>query len=364
MSYLAWLDPVNVVDGLQGSPDAGILAAVYWTVSGTTVTVVGQKNVASVVRNATGRYRVTFTSALADTNYGLIVNGRRISNTSNTVSRPGPSRNSTSGWNTYATTTLDIDVSTQGGSGAEDAPEIGLIVFDPSAVDSSQYLAAACWRLSGSTLTLQKQMNVASMSRLSIGVYSANFNTALPDADYSMFGSSRAQDFTNLTNFLFGGGRHSGTPSNVYSTTQLDMSTGLNGGSLTSFEASRGSLLVKDGAAAPRGTVGSVRFTVSGGVVTLIDQWNVASVSRVSAGLFTVNFSEPIIDTNYICFGTGKFADFTNDGVPCVSLSNGTVTPHNTKTTTEADISVGSPSSSTMNDPLACNLWFVKPWLM
>jgi hypothetical protein len=66
----------SVKDGLQGSVNAGIVAAVMFTVSGGTPTIVGQKNVTSITRLGTGIYRVTFASALANANYGLIASGR------------------------------------------------------------------------------------------------------------------------------------------------------------------------------------------------------------------------------------------------------------------------------------------------
>lgn len=355
--------PLSPITGEHGEVDPGIVAAGYVTLSGTTPTLVHQKNVASITRNATGRYRVAFTSNLADTDYGVLVYSRRKTSTASTVSRGGPSRNSTSGWNTYAVDTLDLDFLDQGSSSAHDPDEFGFIVFDPDNIDAVNYLAAALWTVSGTTLTDVKSPR-CSMSRLSTGVYRMAFTSSPADNNYQLFGHSRAATFTNATNFTFGANRNPTLPSNSYSTSQIDIIAGNNGGATTAFDCVKGGLLVKKTGVAPRGTVASVRFSYISSVLTIIDQWNVASVSRTSAGLFVVNFNEPIDAADYSLFGTGKFADFANDTCPVIGIGNNSSLPFNTKSTTACSVSIGSPASTTMNDAEYVNLWFVKPWLM
>lgn len=352
---------VTTVDGTQGSTNAGILAAVYFTVSGTTVTVVGQKNVASVTRNTTGKYRVSFSSALANTNYGLIAGARFNDAAGNTVARIGPGRNTSSGWNTYSTTDVDLYVANNNGT-LFDPVLVAVIIFDPQAV-GSDYLAAASWTVSGTTVTLQRQTNVSSMSRHAAGVYRVNFNSALADNDYSIFGASRYADFTNNDFPNMGASRNTTLPAAAYSTTQLDLVTGLLHGSTSIFEAARGSLLVKDGASIPRGTVGSAQITYTGGVVTIEDSWNIASVVRDDTGLFTVTFSSPIDTIDYGLVAMGRIADSTNYDVLSIGLNRNSTTGATLHSTTQASI-FAQNSLGNATDPLYMSLWFVKPWLM
>lgn len=43
----------------------------------------------------------------------------------------------------------------------------------------------------------------------------------------------------------------------------------------------------------------AVNFTVAGGVVTIVNSFNIASVVRTATGKYTVNFTAPFIDANY-----------------------------------------------------------------
>ncbi len=330
----------SIIDGTQGSTDAGILAAVYFTVTGTTVnSITGyEKNVASVTRLAQGIYRIAFTSALANTNYGLVAGGRFIDSSGDEVVQATANRNTTSSYNSYSTTQVDIVVSQAGSRTAFDPEHLAVIIFDPQAV-SSAYLAAASWTVSGTTLTLQRQTNVASMNRIGVGGYSVNFNSALAAADYGVIGSSRYPDFTNSDRPFFGISRNTTGPANVYSTTRCDLSTGkYPTGQTTVFEPGRGSALFKDGASNPRGTLASVRFSVSGGVVTIDDQWNVASVARTSGGFFTVNFTSALVDANYAVIGNGRFTNFADYNVVSIGLNRNSSSGSNVHSTTQCSI--------------------------
>lgn len=63
------------LDGAQSgaAPIFGVRAWVHFTVSAGTVTVRASGNVASVVRNSTGSYTITFTTAMADQYYSAVV---------------------------------------------------------------------------------------------------------------------------------------------------------------------------------------------------------------------------------------------------------------------------------------------------
>lgn len=356
----------STVDGTQGSTNAGILAAVYFTVSGTTPTIVGQKNVASITRNGTGNYRVTFTSSLANTNYGLIGGGRYADSGSDESVLVAPSRNSSGGINTYSTTTVDVICMTAAGTAA-DPIQCGVVIFDPASV-GSDYLAACSVTVSGTTPTLQRQTNVSSVPRKATGVYEPTFTSAVGNSDYGAFGTSRYGDFTNEANPFFGRNRNSTSGFNQQTTGLIDLDVGTsanNGFSLANFDPVRFSMIIKNGDVAPRGTVAAARFTVSGGVVTLGRQWNVASVTRQGAGLYRIAFTTPIIDTDYVVIGTGKWGDFSNDDTPLVGTNRNNSASRNVKSTSAVDIAVRAwGSGASTFDVDAADIWIVKPWLM
>ncbi len=354
----------GLIDGTQGSVDAGILAAVHFTVSGTTPTIVNQKNVASVVRQAQGVYRITFSSALANTNYGMTGGGKHADSVDDQPLIIAANRNTGSSRGNYTTTEVDICCGIASASTVHDPEIVSIIIFDPAAASAS-YLAAASWTVSGTTITLQQQTNVSGVTRHSTGLYRVTFNSAVAAADYQAFGSNRQADFSNdVGGPIPGFSRSSTIPANTQSTTVADIMTGkFPGSSSTVFEPVRGSILFKDGASNPRGTIATVRFSVSGGVVTIDDQWNVASVSRISAGLFTVNFTTPISDAVYGMMGFGRFGDFGDGNTPVISMNRNSSAGRNIHTTTQCSVCIDDSNGSS-TDPVSAGLWFVKPWLM
>jgi hypothetical protein len=357
----------RVITGLQGSADPGILAAVHFTVTaGPTVTIIGQKNVASVVRNATGEYRITYTSALANTNYGMILGGRLADSTSELVPLVAPARNSTSGRNTYSTTTVDILVSLTNATAGVDPFIVSAIIFDPSAV-SSNYLAGATVTLAGAVPTLQLQKNVASVAFDATGVYRATYTSTLGNSDYSVFGSSRYPDFTTDSSPFFGRNRNSSGSIDQQTTALIDLANGrLNvttAGQV--FDPGRYGFLLRNSDTAPRGTMAAVRFSVSGGVCTIIRQWNVSSVTYQVAGCYRVNFTTPLVDTDYGVVASGKWADTTVNDAPCIAMNRNTTNSRGNRTINNVDIASFSWGAGTpVFDSEIVDVWVVKPWLM
>jgi hypothetical protein len=350
----------STIDGTLGSADAGIVAAVYFTVSGTTPTIVGQKNVASVTRQSQGVYRITFTSALANNNYGIMLAARGATTTDHFPILVQPNRDSTGGNNTYSTTTVDIVCQTPKAASQPDPALCGVVVFDPAAVSASNYLAAASWTLSGTTLTMQRQTNVGSMSRLATGVYRTTFASALATSDYSEFAMSRYPDFTSVSSPIAGQNRNTTLPSNLHSTASLDLCTGRLNASSGNFEAGRGSVLVGRSDVAPRGTIARARFSVSGGVATLISSYNVSSITVGGTGLYRVNFTTPSSDSDYAVFASGKWGGSTDDDAPIIGADRFT---GNLYSTAGVDLSAYNWNASIF-DPEIVNVWVLKPWLM
>ncbi len=102
----------------------------------------------------------------------------------------------------------------------------------PSGGGGSGLLAFVNFSYSGGVVTINKQHNVASVTRSAQGVYQVTYTTALDDAYYQVSGSGRFSDF-NDNNFLRAGpDRHSGK---VQSTTVCDFRT-LEASTLTAYD--------------------------------------------------------------------------------------------------------------------------------
>jgi hypothetical protein len=73
-SIKAYVDDKSITQTSGSAPYYGARAWVNFEGSASGATIRGSQNVASVTRNAAGNYTVTLTTAMADTNYAVIVN--------------------------------------------------------------------------------------------------------------------------------------------------------------------------------------------------------------------------------------------------------------------------------------------------
>lgn len=341
----------------QGSTNAGILAAGYVTVSGTTPTLVYNKNVASVTRMAQGIYKIVFSSALSDAYYGVLINGRNTANTQNL--RINPSRNTTYG-SLYSNTEFQIRCEDNAGNAA-DPPLLTFIVFDCSAL-GADYLAAYMATISSTVATLRDQLNVSSLGYNSQGLYTVNFNSALSNAEYCNFASSRYADSAsnNATPSKGCYSRDTTGSKNRQTINLVDNQYGYYNGGISDHPYII-SGLIRSPNSYPRGTVGSVRFTVSAGVCSIVSSWNVSSVTYISTGLYRINFIIPINNTEYAAYCSGKFTDAASNVVPQIDMS--TQTGGSTWSTTQLDICANNPGFGP-TDITKCDVWVVKPWVM
>lgn len=62
-------------------------------------------------------------------------------------------------------------------------------------------------------------------------------------------------------------------------------------------------------------------FSATGGTITINNSFNVSSITYVSTGIFTVNFSTTMPNANYTCAGSASFRDaFSDANIGIVSL--------------------------------------------
>lgn len=93
-----------------------------------------------------------------------------------------------------------------------------------------------------------------------------------------------------------------------------------------------------------------VNFSVSGGVVTINDAYNISSVVRTATGRFTINFTNPMSNVFYCptLISRRPTGSTSEDGI-CYGLGS-TVRPMNTN---QFPISINN-AASTAEDPLVC----------
>jgi hypothetical protein len=101
-SIKAYVDDKSITQTSGSAPYYGARAWVNFEGSASGATIRGSQNVASVTRNAAGNYTVTLTTAMADTNYAVVVNAIASDNTGG-VRFHGGYPSSTTEVNVYAT---------------------------------------------------------------------------------------------------------------------------------------------------------------------------------------------------------------------------------------------------------------------
>lgn len=84
-------------------------------------------------------------------------------------------------------------------------------------------------------------------------------------------------------------------------------------------------------------------YSLTGAAVTINKSYNVSSITYVSTGLATVNFTNALLDANYVALGSSSWdTSQVSAGV--------TGTPYNgTKTTTSCQMWSGNGSASAIN---------------
>ena len=102
-SIKAYVDDRSITQTSGSAPYYGARAWVNFQGSASGATIRGSQNVASVTRNAAGNYTVTLTTAMADTNYAVVVNVISSDSTAG-VRFHGGYPSSTTEVNVYATT--------------------------------------------------------------------------------------------------------------------------------------------------------------------------------------------------------------------------------------------------------------------
>ncbi len=340
-----------------------VLAAVYFTLSGTTVTVVKSQNVSSVVRNSTGQYTINFSSALADANYMALMTCRGAGSYTDAL-ECAASRNTTSGKNTYSTSSIDVVCFGPKNSPAvAEAERVCVLILDAATADAD---VAAMWTVAGAAVTVQHQTNVSSITRNLAGVFTLNFNSALADANYSMFCGSRVADGAGELSFISNGDRNPTGSLNLHTSSAFTNLAGLdnNGDAGTVSDPVKASAMARKASRTGTGILAAVRFSISGTTCTVVDQQNVASVTYISTGVYKVNFTSNLADTNWVPICAGKWGDVAgSNNAPWVGVPGVGGTDH-TLTTSAVTVATRFFQNSGPFDASTIDVWIVDASLL
>lgn len=345
---------------VPGGPDAGILAAGFVTVSGTTPTLQTSKNVASIARSAFGVYTITYGSTLSTSNYGVLLGVRDVSSSSDRSILIMPNRLTTGGFNRYSTTEVDIEIALPGSTVADPA-NFSFIIFDPNALSSAKYLAAAMMTASGSTYTLQRQKNVASLTRITDGVVRKTFSSALSDAEYCFLVNSRWPDAANGDPVMSGNNTNSGNTS-VHGTASAIATYGQYTDGSSLFDIGKASAMFFKGDDPPPGTLAAASVTLSGTSIVSQRTHN-CTVSRTATGLFRATYALPMPNANYGTICAAKLVGAASNKVATVGPNRNTSSGNGLYSTTAVDIFVMNNTNNSYSavDPERLDIWCYDP---
>lgn len=264
--------------GGGGSGGSGaVLAAGFVTLSGTTPTLHGHQNVASVTRNSTGQFTIAFTADLPTADYGFLGGGKAPDANNNDDSiLVAPNSDTSAGFNTYSTAAIDIVTAYNIGT-LVDPQNFSFIIYDPASTGGA-LLAAVNATVAAGVATINRGGGVSAITKKTSswinGVFEVDLSPALGFADYSAFAGLRTPDTSGLSLAAGAQGNDTTSPgynahaAGVYNLVSQSLNTGddIDPGTL--------SLAVLDLTASITGVLAAGRISTAGGVCTLIESFN------------------------------------------------------------------------------------------
>jgi hypothetical protein len=349
------VNPYAVVaaGGGGGGGDPGILAAGFVTMSGTTPTLNRQKNVSSsITRNSAGDYTVSFSSALAHANYFVLGFARAVDGASDgfmvVTAKAGGA---------YSTASVQIAVEAAPAT-LTDPLYWGFLIVDAALLADADYLAAAMWTISGGVVTLEKQLNMASVARAAAGRYTANYASALADANYSSFRAARFAA-TNLGNPRLSTDRSIGGGDNSYTSALQDFRAWTS--SATFGEVDKGGVLAKYASGEVPGQVAAVRFDGSGNIIS---QHNVSSVVNQGSSVWRVTFTTPLPHAENLVLCTAKDIDqASGSSADWAGPNPNTTSSRGNFSTTSVDVFVATVGGTADTSFANADVWVIDPSL-
>lgn len=346
---------VNPYLGPQAGPtgDPGILAAGFVTMSGSTPTINKHKNISGTpTRNGAGDFTVDFASALPHANYFVLAFARAVDGASD-----GFMVATAKAGGTYSTSSVQITIETANAT-RTDPLYWGFLIVDADLLADTDYSTAAMWTISGGVVTLEKQRNMASIGRTAAGRYTANYTSALADANYSAFRAARFVA-TNAGNPRLATDRSIGGGDNSYTSALQDFRAWTS--SATFGEVDKGGVLVKYASGQVPGQLAAVRFDSSG---TIISQHNVTSVANQGSSVWRVTFTTPLADAQNLVLCTAKDIDqASGSSADWVGPNPNTTSTRGEFTTTSVDVFVATIGGTADTTFTSVDVWVIDPSL-
>ena len=255
------------------------------------MTVNGSMNVASIVRTNNGRYDVTFATPMPDANYSVVCSTMPTPNGNDSGAMP---RNLTAnGFNIYVQNFEN---------NATDSELVTFVVFATNALPPKGATGTDSWGSVQGDGTLGASFNVASVTRTAGGEYDIVFTSPMPTADYSVVGStSGSNDYgyfyassKSTTGFSVGIRDANNAFIDYDFNFTVNATNAVLPASFTEAQIQAVVDLATSGVAMP-----IAYMTTTTGSGTLGGKFNIASVTRVSAGTYDVFFTTPMANITY-----------------------------------------------------------------
>lgn len=216
-------DPENVSFVVYDASALGskYLAAVMFSVSGTTPTIQKQKNMASAARLDAGIHRLVFTSALGSADYSMI-QGAKYPDLAANDAWPVVGNNSNTAWSARHATTEAVGTFGQYHGGAFNFDILyASALFTRGDDPPPGTLAAASITMSGTSIASSRLTN-CSIARQATGIYRLTFTNPLADANYALMLAAKKVDAASEDDLAVFPSRNTSSYG-AYSTSQVDI---------------------------------------------------------------------------------------------------------------------------------------------
>ncbi|MCP4791246.1 MAG: hypothetical protein GY881_13515, partial [Gammaproteobacteria bacterium] len=268
--------------------------------------VYNSKGIVGVGKKATGVYFVDFETGLFnDINY--IINGTASRNNTQTgVSVYEEGITSTGGARTLTRVYLGVVT----GATLVDPEYINLSVFDnePAEValttfgDVINYSGAAAWGNVEADGTINNGLNIASVTKTGSNTYDVVFTTPMPSDSYSVQVDANDQTSTALRNACVVSQSATGFSYNTFN----------SGGNANGYPATFTVQALN--ALPPKGGTGTDAWAACAAGGAIEGSFNIASVTKVSTGIYDVVFTTPMPTNKYSVVGSVGWSTTTGGG--------------------------------------------------
>ncbi len=282
------------VDALNALPPKGGTGTDAWGEFSSIGTLGGTFNIASVTNSATGRYDVTFTTAMPNASYAVnattgltTCKASVFSKTSTGFSIYVVDTSGSSHFNSNCACNFTVNATNATLPNSFSEEEIQSVV--DLAQSGATNPGASAWALTDNSGSLISGLNIASVTRSASGKYDYVFATSMPSADYSLSGS-----VTDATGSATNGSI------NFSNLTAAGFTVTTKDGSNSTTNRPHSLQVFATNALPPKGGTGTDAWGTYDASRNLLGGFNIQSITTAGgSGLTDVVFTTPMPTANY-----------------------------------------------------------------